>query len=147
MGITGIAVERVHRLQRRKEEKDKKPRSIVAKFTFFKDRKRVRKYGKRPEGTNFVCKNNSRMKSRKEGNKRQVTEISEMRKAVSSVDEGHIICRSEKKKRGEKLLIQQVQEELLRVLQQQGPAGVKLQLKLLQRCSFKGVTEERRRQI
>ena len=55
MGITNISFERVHRLQNKpmKQGEDKKPHTIVAKFTFFKDRERVRKSGRRLKGTKF----------------------------------------------------------------------------------------------
>ena len=48
MGITNISFERVNRLQNKpmKQGEDKKPCTIVAKFTFFKDRERVRKSGR-----------------------------------------------------------------------------------------------------
>ena len=55
MGITNIAFERVHRLQIKhtRPGEEKKPRTIVAKFTFFKDREKVRKASRRLKGTKF----------------------------------------------------------------------------------------------
>lgn len=55
MNITDISVERVHRIRQKppKPGQAVRPRIIVAKFTFFKDRERVRKSGKMLKGTNY----------------------------------------------------------------------------------------------
>lgn len=55
MNITDISFERVHRLNRKASTtwQDRRPRTIVAKFTYFKDRERIRKSGRLLKGTQF----------------------------------------------------------------------------------------------
>ena len=56
MSITDVSFERVHRVGRvynRPSGQAVRPRSIVAKFSFFKDRERVRKSANRLKGTHY----------------------------------------------------------------------------------------------
>ena len=57
MQLTDISFERVHRIGRKTVPPawghPARPRIIVAKFTYFKDRERVRKSAKRLKGTNY----------------------------------------------------------------------------------------------
>ena len=56
MNITDISFERVHRIGRVYQQprgQPARPRTIVAKFTYFKDRERVRKSANRLRGTNY----------------------------------------------------------------------------------------------
>ena len=56
MNITDISFERVHRIGRVYQQprgQPARPRTIVAKFTYFKDRERVRKSANRLRGTYF----------------------------------------------------------------------------------------------